>query len=190
MLAKPLLIVVLAAPLILTPAGPAAAATYDLRLDGQVQYFPLCNWGTPGCDGWQPIWYDWRGRVQLSLDPPSGPAADPSPVAISLWANGGSFNYPKESGFVLSSDVTIADGRVTGIDAIFPSPYSDDDPIAFTGLHVQLVDPGSPHRGMAVYTGMLTAVPEPAAPVSMLAGIVAMAGLAFLRRRRNAGGRP
>jgi len=186
MLTRPLIIAALAAPLILAPAAPAAAATYDLRLDGQVQYFPLCNRGTSDCDGWQPIWYDWRGRVQLSFDPPSDPAADPSPVAISLWANGGSFSYPKESGFVLSSDVTITDGRVTGIDAIFPSPYSDDDPIAFTGLYVQLVDPGSAYRGMAVYTGSLTAVPEPAAPVSMLGGLLAMAGLAFLRRRRPA----
>ena len=149
MLTRSLIIAALAAPLALAPAGRAAAATYDLRLDGQVQYFPLCDWGTSDCDGWQPIWYDWRGRVQLSFAPPSDPAADPSPVAISLWANGGSFSYPKETGFLLSSDVAIVDGRVTSIDAVFPSPYSDFDMIAFGGLHVQLVDPGSSHRGMA-----------------------------------------
>lgn len=169
-------------------AGPAAAATYDLALDGTAQYFPLCYWDIPTCTGGQPppVYYDWRGQLELSFDPPSDPAADPVPVAISLRANGGSFSYSAQADVLLSSQVTIVDGRVTSIDAILPSPYGDFTFIGFVGLSLGLEDPGSHHHGGTNFNGTLTAVPEPAPTSLMLAGIASLAGLAFLRRRRGA----
>lgn len=167
-------------------AGPASAATYDLELDGQAQYFPLCYWDVPTCTSGQPppVYYDWRGQLELSFDPPSDPAGDPVPVAIALRANGGSFSFSSEGSALLSSQVTIVDGRVTSIDAILPSPYGDYLLIWFGGLDMQMEDPGSHHHGGTNFTGTLTAVPEPAGAPLMLAGIASLAGLAFWRRRR------
>jgi len=166
--------------------APAAAATYDLALDGTAQYFPLCYWDIPTCTGGQPppVTYDWRGRLELTFDPPGDPAADPVQVAISLRANGGSFSYSMEESSLLSSQVTIVDGRVTSIDAILPSPYGDFTFIGLFGLTLGLDDPGSHHHGGTTFHGTLTAVPEPAAMPLMLAGIASLWGLAFLRRRR------
>jgi len=169
--------------------GPAAA-TYDLELNGTAQYFPLCYWDIPTCTigAPPPVYYDWRGQLELSFDPPADPAADPTFVAITLRANGGSFSYSQENSSLLSSQVTIVDGRVTSIDAVLPSPYGDYIYIDFFGLRMQMEDPGSHHHGGTNFTGTLTAVPEPAATTSMLAGIASIAGLAFLRRRRAPAG--
>jgi hypothetical protein len=165
--------------------GPAAAATYDLELDGTAQYFPLCYWDIPTCTGGQPppVYYDWRGQLELTFDPPRDPAADPVPVAITLRANGGSFSYSMEDSALLSSQVTLVDGRVTSIDAVLPSPYGGAGLIDFFGLRLGLEDPGSHHHGGTNFNGTLTAVPEPVATPMMLAGTAFVAALAFLRRR-------
>lgn len=178
------------ASLAIALAGPAAAATYDLELNGTAQYFPLCYWDIPTCTigAPPPVVYDWRGQLELTFDAPADPAADPTQVAISLRANGGSFSVSQENSALLSSQVTIVDGRVTSIDAILPSPYGDYLLIDFVGLRMQMQDPGSHHHGGTNFTGTLTAVPEPAATTLMWAGIASIAGLALLRRRRAPGG--
>jgi len=173
-----------AVALVLT--SPAAAATYDLELDGLAQYFPMCYWDIPTCTTGQPppVEYEWRGQLELTFDPPSDPAADPTQVAIWLRANGGSFSFATQDSELLSSQVTIVNGRVTSIDAILQSPFSDYQSIDFVGLAIQLEDPGSHHHGGTTFTGTLTAVPEPAATALTGAGVASIAGLAFLRRRR------
>jgi hypothetical protein len=178
------IIAFLVAPATFALAGNAAAATYELELNGQAQYFPLCFWDIPDCTGGSPppVYYDWRGTVELGIDPP-GPSGEPTPVSISLTANGGSFSYSKELGYLLSSGVTIVNGRVTSIDARLPSPYSDSYDLSFHDLSVVIVDPGSHHHGGTTYTGTLTAVPEPGDLASMLAGLASIAGLGGLRRR-------
>ena len=172
-------------------AGTAHAETYRLTLLGQAEHWPNCYWEHLNCTSGGPIYYPWKGLVEISVDASvDGTYTGTDLTSLTLTSNSGyfSFNQAQLAGEVMPTTVTLANQRVVAIDADLPTDLSDDGDFAvldIIGLDVSYSDDGTHHYGWSSFNGTLTPIPEPVCASLMLGGLAMLSTLAARLRRKS-----
>lgn len=173
-------------------AGTAHAETYRLALTGQAEHWPYCYWeGLPNCASGAPIFYDWKGLLEISVDASAdGTYTGTDLISLTLTSNSGelSFNQAQLANPAVPNTVTLAHQRVVAINADLPTYLAGDGDFAvlgITGLDLSYTDDGTHHYGSTLFIGSLEPIPEPADALLMLGGLAMLSTLAAQRRRKS-----
>lgn len=171
-----------------------AEATYELALQGTVDHFPDCWEDLPLCESGPPphTILAWTGRVTLDVaSSGDGIFSDPALLSFDFDANVGDFSVPGDTPppsplhlYPFFGSVTIADGRVTSIDANYYFAPFWDISLNFSGLSVAYTQPPMHHFGPTTGVGFLTMVPEPAPWRLLLCGLLVSSAIGSWRGRQ------
>lgn len=167
----------------LASGSARANATFQFALSGQLDQQGC---GDPSCTIPGEVVFPWTGKLTVVLDTAADGVYDNSDlVSFDLASTCCTFHEPAFTPLPFFASFTVADGRLTAIDAVYYDPEIWDIVTRFGGLSVSYFQPLIFFTPVTTGSAVLTPVPVPE-PATWAMLVAALAMAAALRGRRAA----